>query len=322
MKTREVLATVALISVLGLAVTAVAGTVPPRYRDVRIFMDPDGPGGIASSTTPYDPCARYDKSLKYTVSGVIGVMLGANGYSFNLRDVVAQAAAIWNNKLASNGCSFSIVPANISAPNFVINSDQSDANSTAIAVAVPRGYEKLTGVPPGIYVNRAYPITYSQDESRVLATQFDADMNGEQIAQALALLTMVHEFGHALGLAHPIEEMGNQRDGLKPRYSPHSMQWISRADFASGPVMIGNPIRLLDVMVKTPQKHRLKLSDMQPSDVEANTLKQLLSCSSIQAAKDAQQDAACSSFLSQGKLVLQYSDLYLPFLLEKMTRTQ
>jgi hypothetical protein len=316
MRTRGILATIALISVLSLAVTAVAGTVPPRYQDVRIFMDPDGPGGIASTTTPYDPCARYNKSLKYTVSGVIGVMLGPNGYSFNLSDVVAKAAAVWNDKLASNGCSFSIVPADIFGPNFVINSDHSDENSTAIAVAVPRGYEKLTGVQPGIYVNRAYPITYSQDEVRVLATQFDAAMNGEQIAQALAVLTMVHEFGHALGLAHPVEEMGNQRDGLKSRYSPHSMQWISRADFASGPVMIGNPIRLLDVMFKTPQTHRLKLSDMQPSDVEANTLKQLLSCSSIQAAKDARLDAACSSFLSQGRLVLQYSYLYIPFLFD------
>lgn len=312
MKTRGILSSIALVSVLVIVSAAVAAPVPARYRSVRVFLDPDGPDGLPSSHNPYDTCARYNKALKYAATGFLGVQLGPDGYSFPLDSLAADAARIWNSKLQSNACSFSIAAANLTSANFVINSDHSEKGISAIAVAIPKGYETLTGLAPGLYVNKANPITYSLEAARALRLKFDASMSSEEVARALALLTIVHEFGHALGLTHPVEEVGNPRDNVEPEYSPHSVEWLPGGVFASGPIMIGSPDNLLDVMYATPTEHRLKLSDIQPSDIEANTIKQLLSCSAAHTAQDARLDATCSSFLAQGRRVLQYPYLVRP----------
>lgn len=275
-------------------------------------MDPSGPGGSPSSKTSYDACARYGKAVRYTVSGVMNVSLGTNGYSFQLSDLAAEAAQTWNAQLRSNACSFTISPAGLLTPNFVINSDCSNKASDAVARATPQGYEKITGLPVGICVNKAVPISLSLAAARKVKTMFDSSMSSEDIAHALALVTLVHEFGHTLGLAHPIEEPGNTRDAIAPEYSPYSMQWLPQTAFDRGPLMIGAADIMLDVMWKTPNKRPLKFADMRPSDVEANVVKQLLSCSVAHLGPDAQRDATCASFMAQGRKVLQYPDLVLP----------
>ncbi|ANN77482.1 hypothetical protein BAU07_10545 [Bordetella flabilis] len=291
---------------------AVADTVPPRYRNVRLFMDPDGPGGQLSSRMPYDPCARYNKALRYTVSGEIVVQFGASRFSFALRDLVAQAAQTWNAKLQPNGCSFSIGWAGLSTPNFVIDDSQSNSAFDAVARAIPRGYEAITHMQAGLYVNAGTPITLSANAAGKVKAMFSGAMSDEDVAQAVALVTLLHEFGHALGLAHPIEEPGNRKDAMGAEYSPYSMEWIPRATFDRGPIMIGATDRMLDVMWKTLGKRPLTLADMQPSDVEAGTVRQMLSCSAIQLLRDAQRDASCPSFLAGGRRVLQYPDLLRP----------
>lgn len=305
MRTAAILWAIISIFVIG-AVSA--APVPPSYRNVRLFMDPDGAGGKSSSKNPYDPCARYNKGLRYTVSGNIEVQFGS-GFSFVLSQVVAQAAQIWNNKLLSNGCSFTIAPAGPLPSNFVINDNFSNSASGTVAMAIPQGYGAVTGAQPGIYVNKGAPLKFSQSAYKTIRGMFDSSMSDQDVAHALALVTVVHEFGHALGMAHPIEESDSPKDDVGPRYSPFSMQWTPQAAFRTGPLMIGDANKMLDVMWKTSGKRPLTLADMQPSDVEADTIKQMLSCSAVQLTKDAQRDATCSSFLAQAHRVLQYPDL-------------
>lgn len=242
----------------------------------------------------------------------MNVMLGTTGYSFQLNTLAAEAASVWNAKITSNGCSFTISDAKLSTPNFIINDKFGKADSGTLAITVPKGYESKIGLAAGIYLNNASPLTVGRE----LVGLFDSDMNGEQVAHALAMLTILHEFGHALGFAHPIEELDNPRDTMQPQYSPFSIEWTKQGAFDRSPIMIGNIITVVNTMYKVLNKRRLKFDDMQPSTPEVNTLKQILSCSAIQTTKSAKLDAQCSSFLAQGQKVLQYPILAWPYIFE------
>ncbi|SFN99831.1 hypothetical protein [Xenorhabdus japonica] len=179
---------------------------------------------IAISNQIYNPADFFNNNLRYRIDANIGSVTVSidNGdgttrnIAIDVAPLVRNAADMWNQRLIARGSPIHLteVPQGspseadfqISRPNdaqqAILHLRESLAQTTLV---LPTDILEHYAVPafnrPGMFLTNTF--SYSGDFFNTIRRTLNEHYTEHQAAKIVVYQTIVHEFGHALGLAHP-----------------------------------------------------------------------------------------------------------------------
>ncbi|OKP01963.1 hypothetical protein [Xenorhabdus thuongxuanensis] len=187
----------------------------PTYNHISFFIEEET---LHTNTPlPYSATYHYGPFMRYYIDPQITMRFnieGGESEDILLEPLVDEAATYWNEILRSQGLTIAPLSSGGGFPNFIIrtvpNSYFYDSNmQDSIAITYEAGYSELRYLvrhysfitSPGIYIRQSVEITRAQLQQ--LETNFGTN-DRRVLLENFTYSFLLHEFGHAVGLSHPI----------------------------------------------------------------------------------------------------------------------
>lgn len=282
-----------------------AAPLPEKYRNVRLFLTEESYSNPSESQKPYNACDEYSKKIKYYTKGTMAITFGEFSYAFDLKHLAQEAANEWNRKLQDVGCQMKIIPSEPFNANFRIVNDP-DVHQSPVRTYL-KGIPSIFGsIQPGVYFNPKYPYFVNKDNSNEIRRYFIAGTTDRDIAYAIAYLVALHEFGHALGLAHPFEFIPDLETTML--HNRQILQWTNQEGYAVAPVMIPTTVDYF-YRLSTTLDRPISISDITISPPELAILGKIARCSNSlsRARRSAPENTEeCKAFIETMQIVSPY----------------
>ncbi|MCG3463061.1 hypothetical protein L7G72_14645 [Xenorhabdus bovienii] len=200
--------------ILSLAIFNSFGYDPAAYSNPNRHVC-----SIAISTQIYSPAGFFNNNLRYRIDENIGSVRVSidNGdgtkrnIDVNVAPLVRDAADMWNQRFIARGSPIRLTEVPQGEANFQI-SRANNAQQTSLGedlaqttLVLPTDILEHYIDPefnrPGMYLTNTF--SYSRDFFNTIRGTLNEDYTEYHAAKIVVYQTIVHEFGHALGLTHP-----------------------------------------------------------------------------------------------------------------------
>ena len=290
-----------------------AAPMPSKYLNIRIFAEQDSQGSPKYPLKPYNACKEYGGIIKYNASGTITAEFGSSSYSFNIIDIANEAAQKWNVALRNAGCEMKIIAAsNPNDANFKIGRGTFEMHTLPV-VTFAKGLLVIPGIEPGIYFNKKIPAftLTSQETVNDIKKIFAAGTSEKQIAHMFIHKMVLHEFGHAFGLAHPFEP---SPDAETYQLRNKRVLQSIKQNFSRPPIMIAQTQDYLP-RLSSMLMQRIIFQDIDATPQEAIFLSEVAKCSNDAnriSSINQGNDEECEAFENNMHVVYPYSGIIIP----------
>ncbi|MDC9589616.1 hypothetical protein PSI23_09945 [Xenorhabdus sp. XENO-10] len=177
---------------------------------------------IAISNQIYNPADFFNNNLRYRIDENIGSVTVSidNGdgttrnFAIDVAPLVRNAADMWNQRFIARGSPIRLTEVPQGSPSeadFQISRENDAQQATwgeALAhttLVLPADILEHYAVPafnrPGMFLTDTFP--YSKETFNTIRRTLNEHYTEPHAAKIVVYQTIVHEFGHALGLAHP-----------------------------------------------------------------------------------------------------------------------
>ncbi|PHM58975.1 matrixin family metalloprotease [Xenorhabdus sp. KK7.4] len=263
----------------------------------------------------YSPARFFNNNLRYRIDEHIGqvtVNVGARAFTVDTAPLVRNAANRWNRRLESihspirlteipqgtpHEVDFWITRANDAQENYLVPEPPSTDPSRPLvnhALAVTtlvlpdemlKHYSMRYFENPGIVIANTFYL--SEESYSQLRNDLSLRLTHEEIANIMVYSTIMHEFGHALGLTHPRTNAGYERYGSSINTDRGDILAVAiTAQLPRGvpdarvPVMTRASLSYFSSL-RTQLNRRVRQTDITPSELELSAINMENACSGL-----------------------------------------